>query len=184
MEGLLTFLIIIGIFFVVIGCIFLTRRKFIYSKFYCLLLIISIVIIPQAISAPYPITCIYIAVIFALIPLSYYLMKDQYVIINVEAGIVEKAITSILEAEGISFKVNGNSIMIDDYCKSIPYTCSLNSVDINFRNIRRLPFYRKIKEAFIYRIKSVEITVFPSIAVLSIGLGLVLIIMMIIIKIK
>jgi len=87
------------------------------------------------------------------------------------------AITNLLDEKGIVYEVMDNSVVLTNYDnKEIKCREFLNSTEINFRSIIRLPLYRDIKYSLISKVKLIQETVFPTWGVIHITMGIILIV--------
>jgi hypothetical protein len=103
-------------------------------------------------------------------------MKGRYDVANIKTETLMPAITDLLNEKGIIYEVIDNSVVLTNYDnKKIKCREILNSTEINFRGIRRLPFYGDIKNSLISKAKLIKETVFPSMGVFYIVAGIILI---------
>ncbi len=100
--------------------------------------------------------------------------RGKFTLTNVTAEMVSTLLIQILEERSISYEERENYIYLKNYeDKCIYYKQSFNSVEINLRNIRTLSFFKEIKKELRLRIKRIESTVFPTIGVIFIVLGVI-----------
>lgn len=168
-----------AIFFMFIGCLFLTRKKFVFSNHCTALFLFVILFGPRMLGAEvYWETMLYIAVILLLIPVIYFIVRNRYTIANVNVEMVKNTIISVLEREGIGYHlVNDHVISLIEDQKNITYYCSLNCADINFKKIKDLPNFNLLKKEILHTIRNTEAKVFPSIGILFIVMGVVIMIL-------
>lgn len=166
-----------GIFLVAIGCLFLTRKKLIFSNYYYLIFLIGIAFSQNwATSSPY--VKVEVCLSLVLVAIFFLLEGGRYTVANVDSEMVKETIISVLEKEQISYHViDGSKIALDEYQKTIKYICFFHCADINFGKIRTLSVFRTIREEFFRRIKHIEVKVFPSTGVFFIVCGLFMILL-------
>ena len=169
---------IFGIIFIALGCLFLTRRKMIISSQYSGLLVGTFIfgqLARNPIGTDQYLLLIAAAYLFIVI-FSYVIMKGRYIITNIKTETLMPAITDLLDEKEIIYEVIDNSVVLANYDnKKIKCTEFLNSTEIDFRGIRRLPFYGDIKNSLISKVKLIKETVFPSMGVFYIVAGIILI---------
>ncbi len=103
-------------------------------------------------------------------------MKGKYDIANIKKGTLIPIITNLLDEKGIIYEVIDNSVVLTNYDnKKIKWREFLDSAEINFRDIRKLPIYRDIKDSLISKVKLFKETVFPIMGVFFIVAGIILI---------
>lgn len=198
MNVMFVFYIAVGLIIITMGGLFLTRKKFVYRNLYNMLFIIVIVMVPQimrlfylkpyfgdAFVEPY-IYLGYGTFFLVAIPLSYFFAQQRYSVVNADGKMVEEALLAVLAEEGIKYEVEGTKIRLTDYDGFITYRppLLLNEVGIDFRHIRKLPFFKRLKDSFIHRVKHIETTVFPSLGIFLMLLGLVFIVFLVVIQWK
>lgn len=187
---------IVGFLLIAVGGLFLTRKKFVYSNLYDLLFLLVVLIVPQVYNflylRPYyseSLMGAYVAfaIFLALAtPLALFFRKDRYTVVNVGGKMIEEALISVLEAEGIVFEVRDRKIVLTEYNRFIKFRPSgmLNYGDVSFGDIRKLPFSKKIKDSFTYKVRQIERAVFPSLAIFLLLLGLAFVIFLIVMQWK
>ena len=178
MTLLVVYFTIVGIIIVAIGCIFLTQKKIFIKQQYFIIFICTFIFGGKAISpsggmftdpygfgeniiSPIPrdqylliITAFYLFIVI----ISYITLKGRYEIENIKIETLMPAITDLLDEKGILYEVIDNSVALTNYDnKKIECRKILNSVEINFRGIRRLPFYGDIKDSLISKVKLMKL---------------------------
>lgn len=188
---------IVGIIMIALGCLFLTRKKIIVKQQYFMVCWCTVVFGGKAIvpfggtyidpygfggSAIIPIwTDNYLLIIAGLylffVIISFVFMKGRYDITNIKSETLMPAITNLLVEKGIAYEVIDTSVVLTNYDnKVIKCREFLNSTEINFRSIIRLPFYVDIKDSLILKAKLIQETVFPIWGVIYIMMGIILIV--------
>lgn len=198
MTLLIMYFRIVGIIIIAIGCIFLTQKKIIFKQQYFIIFISTFIFGAKAIDpsggmftdpygfggsiiSPIPreqylliITALYLFIVV----ISYITMKGRYEIENIKIETLMPAITDLLDEKGIVYEVIDNSVLLTNYDnKKIECRKVLNSTQISFSGIRRLPFYGDIKDSLISKVKLIKETVFPSTGVFLIVTGILFIVM-------
>jgi hypothetical protein len=98
----------------------------------------------------------------------------RYTLINVNSKMVLDTLTEILKEKGISYEEEENYVILRDLDnKRISYTQSLNSAEVDLRDIRKTSFYKELKQELGCRIKKIKVRVFPATGLLLIGLGVI-----------
>lgn len=158
-----------------IGCLFLTRKKFVFSKYCTMLLLFAIFLGPRMVEMPaYRNSILDIVVILLFIPVVYFIVRNRYTIANVDVEMMKNTIIAVLEREGVSYHVvNDHVISLDEMQKNISYYCSLNCAEINFKKVRDLPNFNLLKKEIFHSIKNTDTKVFPSTGILLLVMGLV-----------
>ncbi|ABR48032.1 hypothetical protein Amet_1866 [Alkaliphilus metalliredigens QYMF] len=138
----------LGTLFILQGLILLTRRKFMVRReydgvFYAFITILSPIILLNKMG--YETRLIFIGIlpfiVFVII-----VTRGRYTIYNVNTQMVSSALTDILEAKGMSYEEEKSSVILKDYDnKRISYTQSLNSVEVNLKDARKLLFYEELR---------------------------------------
>ncbi|MCW3489778.1 hypothetical protein [Dethiobacter alkaliphilus] len=164
---------------VLLGLILFSGRRFVMNKEYELLLLMLVTLMPIIISSMAdgfwgvivpPILIYFIGV---------RVVKGRYTIYNVSAEMLETTLTAVLGENNIPYEQRKNAIVLKkDKNKSIRYTPSLNTVEINQSEIAGLPENRAIKEEVITRIRKMETRVFPSAGVFLVLLGIAFVFVM------
>ena len=119
----------------------------------------------------------FIFIFFLLFILSIKINMHKFTLKNIDCQVVLPILTSILKEKNISYERYENKIILKDYeNKEIKYIQSLNSVDIDFNHIKSLPFYKEIEEELRYRIKKLELIIFPYSGLFYIALGIIILV--------
>lgn len=175
-----TIIKIFSVFTIAYGIVILTRKKIIlkrmYESIFIFLLLMSKPLIDlssQGHSLQY-----FFIVILPLALLYYLIIKDRYILININYEMALEALTGILRDLDISYEENKNTLLLIDHMgKKISFNQSLNTVDINFKEISDLSFYKSIKSQLKIRINKLEEKVFPYAGILYISLGVIMLIL-------
>lgn len=175
----LTVIKIFSVFTIAYGIVILTRKKFmlkrIYESIFIFLIGMSKPLIDLS-SQGYSLQYFFI-VILPLALLYYLIIKDRYILININYEMVLEALTGILKDYDISYEENKNTLLLKDYMgKKITFNQSLNTVDISFKGISDLSFYKSIKSQLKVRINKMEEKVFPYAGILYTSIGVVMLI--------
>lgn len=198
LERMFVFYEISAIVIIAMGALFLTRKKYVYRNLYNMLFLMVILIVPQSMRLyslkPYfgeafedSYLLVFYGIFFlGIISASCLFVKDNYTVVNADGKMVEEALIAVLEEEGIKHEVQGTKIRLTEYDGFITYRppLLLNEVGVNFRHIRKLPFFKKIKDSFTYKVKQIERAVFPSLAIFLLLLGLAFLILLIVMQSK
>src|SRR5665647_48368 len=169
---------ILGIVFIALGCLFLTRKKIIISRQYGIIIFNTIIFSQLAINPSWTdqYLLIFAAVYLFFAIFSYIIMKGRYNIENIKKETLMPIITNLLDEKEIVYEVIDNSVVLTNYDnKEIKCKVRLNSAEINFRGIIKLPFYDDIKDSLISKVKLIKETVFPIGGGLLIIMGIILI---------
>ncbi|ABR47993.1 hypothetical protein Amet_1823 [Alkaliphilus metalliredigens QYMF] len=169
----------LGALFILQGLILLTRRKFMVRREYDRVLHAFFIILGPILllnKMGHETRLLFIGVlpfiVFVII-----VTRGRYTIYNVNTQMVSSALTDILEAKGMSYEEEKSFIIFKDYDnKRISYTQSLNSVEINLRDARKLRFYEELRTELRSGIKDINLTVFPATGLFFIVIGAILIV--------
>lgn len=171
---------IFSVFTIVYGIVILTRKKIMVKRMYeSILLFVFIMSRPslELSSQGYSLQFFFI-VVLPLALLYYLILKDRYTFININNEMVSDALTEILKDLEISYEESKNTLMLKEFMgKKITFTQSLNSVEINFREINDLSFYKHLKTELKVRINKMERKVFPSTGIFYTALGVVMLVL-------
>lgn len=168
-----SFSMVFAVIIILYGFILLTRKKFMVRRTYDRLFILYLAILNPTISL---IEMGYGLQLFISISLVTVLMiiigRGRYIITNVNAQMVSSILVDILKERNLSYDEKKNTVILKNYDnKRIIYIQTLNSVEVNLKNVRNLPIYEEIKTKLKSRIKEVNVTVFPFLGLFYIGLG-------------
>ena len=187
MISLVIYSRIVGIVLIALGCLFLTKKRIIINQRYFIMFSYTTIFGGIAIdqfggNTINPIwTNNYLLILAALYLflgiISFFTIRGRYTIINVKIEAVMPVITKLLDKKGITYEVIDNSVVLTNYeNKKINCEDVLNSTQINFRDIIRLPVYDNVKDSLLTKVKLIKETIFPSMGVLFIMLGTILIV--------
>ncbi|SET79045.1 hypothetical protein SAMN05660297_03511 [Natronincola peptidivorans] len=173
---------LIGVIFVIGGLLLLSRKKFmvsrLWSTFFFLLIWGSFI---KTIGLSSFLTSDYIMLIIVIIlSLAFGVMmsRDKYFFYNVNNEMLISTLIRILEERNIVYRrVQDAFVLKDNGNKTITYKQSLNTVEINLKDIKQLPFHQEIKEDLRAKIKEINTKLFPSMGVFSMIVGIVIIMM-------
>lgn len=179
--------IFMGIIIILYGIILLRRGRFMMSGIYSN-------IIPLVIGTTSPIikwaeigeVDPFIFIITTTTLLGILINRGRYTIYNVNDKMVSDILINILEEKGISYEEKKESydkkeniLILEDYDnKYISYKQSFDSVSIDLKDIKILPFYEDVKDELKIRIREIDSKLFPTTGVIMIGLGIIFIIIM------
>lgn len=169
-----------GVAITLYGLILLTRRKLMIRRVYDFLFLFFITMSNTTIELIKMGYWIWPLLITALLfILAIIITRDRFTLTNVNSQMVSSVLTDILKEKNISYKQDENNITLKDYDnKRISYTQSLNSVEINFKDIRSFDFYKELKEELRCRIKKLKLEIFPSTGLFYTVLGVIVIIVL------
>lgn len=190
------FIRIIGLIFIALGCLFLTRKKIIINRQYDMIFICTFTFGGQALipfgrnfTDPYGFggnanpswTDQYLLIVAAFyvlfVIISLIIVKGKYNIINVKIETIMPVIINLLDEKEIAYEVLEDSVVLTNYGnKKIKCREFLNAIEINFRGIMKLPFYGDVKDDLMSKVKLIKISVFPSTGVFSVIGGIILMI--------
>lgn len=178
----LTFYWAISVFLMAFGGILLFRKKIMLWRGYDMLFIIVVINYPSLslsiISWPLGHIVILVIAYLLLILLFYFLSRGRYTIYNVNAEMVSYTLNSVLKGEGIRYEIDGNIVILEDNenrtIKFKQSKLSMNSVEIDFSAIIKLPIYEKIRGELRMQIKQIETTVFSISGIFTFALGVIL----------
>lgn len=176
MKYIYIFPIMLAVLIILWGLLLLTKRKImvrrVYEVIFVLLIVISFTakLIDRGYNNGLQSLFLWFFIVFVLIII---INKEQYTIYNVTIEMVESTLINILEEKGLDFtKMNYNLVLTDYDSKQIYYDPSLNNtVEVNFKDIKKLSIYTELKQELERRIKDIELQVFPSRGIISIVIG-------------
>jgi len=176
-HNIATFL---GGLIILYGLILLTRNKFMISRKYdAIFIFIMATLNPsiELIKMGYEFLILLFDCVILIVLLA--ISNERYTLTNVNSQMVSNTLTDILKENDIVFEDDDDAIVLKDYDdKRIIYQQSLNSVEVNFKEIRKLPFYNDLKKELKYRIRINSIKLFPSTGVFLIVIGVTFIIIL------
>lgn len=159
---------------IVYGLIILTREKFMVRREYVGIFMLFIMLLTPGIRMFERGNWILFIIVF-VIPFSSFLIlmnRDRYILFNVNNQIVFSILIDILKEKNITFEREKNSIILKNYDnRRIEYSQSLNSVEVNFRGVRKLIISEEIKEELRSRIRKIKVKVFPLAGLFLITIG-------------
>ncbi|HZK70044.1 MAG TPA: hypothetical protein VFD03_00810 [Clostridia bacterium] len=170
---------IFGIIIIILGCLCVTRKKIIISQQYYMIFLYTLICGGIAVNTIWKYQSLLIIAVFYLfsIIIAYDIMKGIYNITNIKTETLMPVITNLLDEKGIVYEVRDNSVVFTNYDnKEIKCKEFLNSTEINFRDIIRLPFYGDVKDSLLSKVKLIKETVFPTTGVYLIMMGIILIV--------
>ncbi len=146
------------------GIVLLTGRKFMVCRGYVSIGTFFIVTLNPTIELMKMGSIIYPIIIgIPVFILGIVFTKDKFTLTNMNLQMVLPILTDFLNDEGISFEKENKALVLNDYDnKRITYTQSLNSVEIDFVDIKDFLFYKEFKIKLRGRIKEDSIRLFPS----------------------
>jgi len=99
--------------------------------------------------------------------------RHRFTLTNIDSKMIVPILTGILKEKNISYEKYDKKIVLKDFDnKEITYSQVLNSVDIDFNNIKSISFYKEIEEELKYSVKKIELKVFPSSGLFYVALGI------------
>lgn len=173
----LTFYWAVSVFLIAFGGLLLLRKKIMIWRGYDMLFLLITASHPSLATDYWTLKELFFLYgSYLLLGLfSLFLIKGKYTIYNVNSKMVSAALASILKDSGLTYEVGENSILIEDNeNKTIKFKQSMNSVEVNFRDVTKLPIYEKIRGELKIQIKQIETTVFPASGVFTFALGVIL----------
>ncbi|MBS4539574.1 hypothetical protein GOQ27_13955 [Clostridium sp. D2Q-11] len=175
-------IIIGGIILIIHGIVLLTRRKFIEKGEFGYIFVMFISMTPLIMDTfemeygKYHLLGLLIVITPVWIMLIV-LNRENYTIRNIKGEMVKSILIDILNEKDISYEEEKNKLILKNYKnKTIYCRGSFNSVDIKFREIRDLPFYKELKKELKIKIKRINQKTFPLSGLLHIFVGIVFII--------
>lgn len=171
--------IIDGLILILLGCLFLGRKKCIYRQSYDTIFVILILVGNSANVYNFVNQGLLIVTTVSLIAISFsaFFSKGIYSIVNIKNETTISILKNILDEKEIAYEEIYDSIELTDYDnKKIDFVESLNHVRINFRDIRKLPIYNEIKDNFIIKVKLDSTTTFPATGVSMLIIGTLLLV--------
>lgn len=171
--------IIDGLILILLGCLFLGRKKCIYRQSYDTNFVILMLFGNSATVSDLGNQGLLIVAAVSLITILFsgFFSKGIYSIVNIKNKTTIFILKNILDEKEIAYEEIYDSIELTDYDnKKIDFVESLNHVRINFRDIRKLPIYNEIKDDFIIRVKLDSTTTFPATGVSMLIIGTLLLV--------
>ncbi len=170
-----------GVLLILYGLILLTRKKFMVRREYDGVFVFFIATLHPTISLiemGYGLQVLFICILPVTV-IIILLARGRFTITNVNEQMVSSILTDILIEKNISYEKEKNSVVLKDYDnKRITYPQTLNSVELNLKDIRNLSIYEDVKIELRSRIKEVKSTVFPSTGVFFLGLGIIIMVVL------
>lgn len=176
-------LTLIGALYILIGLALITRKNIVLKKEYNSIFFSFVITLPQFANAIasmpegkgylLSVILIYSIIVGPFVIWGYSRGRNTYDIMNVNTEIVVSAITNILDDKNIEYEVKEKGIFLSECNNHIYYRKSLDSVSVDFKEIKELPFYKEIVGELKCRIKENKLTVFPTSGLLFIVLGLI-----------
>ncbi len=103
--------------------------------------------------------------------------RHKFTLTNVNAQMVTSVLTGILKEKNISCEKYEKKIILNNYNNmEIRYVQWLNSVDIDFNHIKKIPFFKEIEEELSNRIKKLELMIFPYSGLFYLVVGIIIMI--------
>lgn len=171
--------IIDGLILILLGCLFLGRKKCIYRQSYDTNFVILMLFGNSATVSDLGNQGLLIVAAVSLITILFsgFFSKGIYSIVNIKNKTTIFILKNILDEKEIAYEEIYDSIELTDYDnKKIDFVESLNHIRINFRDIRKLPIYNEIKDDFIIRVKLDSTTTFPATGVSMLIIGTLLLV--------
>ena len=171
-----TFLKIVGVIVVAMGCLILTKKKLIISRQYDMIFLCSVLSINMVYNTNWPRQYLLLIAAFWLLSviISYIIMAGRFTITNLKTAALLTTLTKSLDEKGVLYELTDQAIiLVNDDNKKIIYSEFLNSSEINFRRIRKLPFYKELLNSLFLKVKLVKDNVFPSTGVFCVIMGII-----------
>lgn len=169
--------IVDGLILILLGCLFLGRKRIIFRQNFDITLFILILFGNHVIvfNLENQWLLIVAAVTLITILFSSFFSKGIYSIVNIKNETTTSILENILDEKEIAYEEIYDSIELTDYDnKKIDFVESLNHVRINLRDIRKLSIYKEIKDNFIIKVKLDSTTTFPTTGVSMLIIGTLL----------
>jgi len=109
--------------------------------------------------------------------------KGRFTLVNVTTPMVMKVVTTILEEKNITHLIEDEQVVLGGQERLIiSFQQSMDTVEMNLREISKLPLYRELVEEIKIRLNGKRSTGFPSTGVFMIGIGVLLTTIMVVIS--
>lgn len=116
-------------------------------------------------------------IIIGMIIFFWVTFTGKYTLYNVNKEMVSTALTRILKEKNIAYKkIDDSFVLKDNDNKVIFYNQFLNTVEINLKHIKNLPFYEEIKQGLINKTKEIDKRLFSFIGIGHVLFGIVVIV--------
>ncbi|MBS4537095.1 hypothetical protein GOQ27_01395 [Clostridium sp. D2Q-11] len=169
-----TIFTLIALLMILFGLIIMTRKKFMMRSEKIKVIVALMPLLAPSINF---IEDVYIGIILVVIipmmAIAIMVGRNKYFIVNINNEMISSLLMDILKEKNISYEERKKKLILTDYDnRTISYTQSLNTVELNLKEVKHLYFYKELKEELKYRIENINTSIFPSFGVFMIGLGL------------
>ncbi len=167
-----------GTLIIICGLFLLTKKKLMVEREYSGIFMYLLIWLAPFATLGYELQYIFIFLL-PMCAIAFLVYRGRFTIYNVNIHIVSPLIIDILKSKNISYEEEKNSVILKGYDnRRINYTQSLNSVEVNFNEIRGLTICKEIKDDLRSRIRNVTTTVFPFTGIWFIATGVIILLIL------
>ena len=161
--------IILGATLISFGSILSLKRIYIIRREYITIFLMFFSFLPQMLNTG---LSFFWLVFLAMALLAATIHKGRFTLVNVTTPMVMDVVTSILEEKDIAYLIEDEQVvLVGQERLIISFQQSLNSVELNLREIGKLPIYKELLEELKIRLSGKKSAVFPSTGVFFIVVG-------------
>jgi len=166
---------IVGILLMGIGAVYLTGKKLIVPRWFdSLMLVFACVLSPILLTMRYGMHYAWPAVALLLLGgWAIWFSAGKFSVVNFKKEMFLPVLQEELDALGIAREEDDESLTLTDHeGAKIKFSEYTNTVEVNLRSIRKMPFYPELLAGLKTRILAVESKVFPMSGVFYLILGI------------